>query len=200
MISKTRFLAFLLPFLLCFPVPALAQDQGDPVAVISLVWGVVTIKHPGADYKPARWLEPVFPGDQLRTAGPGSKLLINFFSNNHQEVMGEDMVATASSSGLSKVSGATEIRVDPARNPFGSGGVESPFIYTHRLREADFEGADAAGVIASEQPTLRARVRAGFPPTFAWTDTGAGSYTVTIYDPAIMPRCGPSPLRTRATS
>jgi hypothetical protein len=164
--------------------PVLAQDQGDPVAVVSLVWGVVTIKHPGADYKPAKWLEPVFPGDQLMTAGPGSKLLINFFADNHQEVMGQDMVATAASGGLTKSSGNGDIRKDPPRNPFGAGGVESPFIYTHRLRAADFQGADAPGVIASEQPTLRARVRAGFPPTFAWTDMGAASYTLSIYDPA----------------
>jgi hypothetical protein len=164
--------------------PALAQDQGDPVAVVSLVWGAVTIKHPGADYKPARWLEPVFPGDQLMTSGPGSKLLITFFSDNHQEVMGQDMVATAAADGLAKSSGAGDIRKDPARNPFGAGGVESPFIYTHRLREADFQGAEVAGALESERPTLRARVRAGFPPTFAWTDTGAAGYTLSIYDPA----------------
>lgn len=180
----SRLLVFLTLILFCFSSPAMAQGQGEPVAVVSLVWGVVTIKHPGADYQPARWLEPVFPGDRLMTKGPGSKLLINFFADNHQEVMGEDMVATASEGGLNKVSGDGEIRKDPARNPFGAGGVENPFVYTHRLRQADFQGADAPGVIEAEQPTLRARVRAGFPPTFAWTDTGAESYTLTVYDPA----------------
>ncbi len=184
MISKIRALLFLCAFLCSAALPTLAQSQADPVAVISLVWGVVTIKHADADYKPARWLEPVFPGDQVMTAGPGSKLLITFFSDNHQEVMGEDMIAAATPDGLSKTKGSGTIRKDPARNPFGAGGVESPFVYTHRLVEADFQGADAPGVIEAEQPTLRARVRAGFPPTFAWTESEAKNYTLNIIDPA----------------
>ena len=114
--------------------PAAAQGPDEvPVAVISLVWGEVTLKHSDSDYQPARWLDPIYPGDLVKTTGPGSKLLITFFSDNHQEVMGEDITANVAADKLVKVEGQNTIRRDPARNPFGAGGVENPFIYTHKL-------------------------------------------------------------------
>lgn len=162
---------------------AVAQEYRPPVGVVSLVWGAVTIKHPDADYKPARWLEPVFAGDQLRTAGDGSKLLVVFFNDNHQEVMGANMVAEVGATGLSKTEGTGDIRRDPARNPFGAGGVENPFVYQRKLIQDDFRGADAPGALEAERVTLRARVRPAFPPSFSWPDVGAQSYTLEIADP-----------------
>ena len=177
-------IALLCLLLCCTLQPALAQGEDDvPIGVVSLVWGVVTVKHVDSDYKPARWLEPIYAGDQLRTAGSGSKLLVVFFSDNHQEVMGADMVASVESTGLVKSEGEGEIRKDEARNPFGAGGVENPFIYTHKLVQDDFKGADESGAIAAEQPTLRARVRPAFPPSFDWVDSGADSYTLQIHQP-----------------
>lgn len=162
---------------------ALAQDPQSPVGVVSLAWGVVTIKHQDADYKPARWLEPVFAGDQLRTAGDGSKLLIVFFADNHQEVVGPDTVAQVSTAGLTKTEGTGTIRRDPARNPFGAGGVENPFIFIHKLVQDDFKGADDAGAMEAERVTLKARIRPAFPPSFSWPDVKAKSYTLEISDP-----------------
>jgi hypothetical protein len=168
---------------LFFMSGASAQGPDDkPVAVMSLVWGEVTIKHTDADYKPARWLEPVYPGDLIRTAGPGSKLLITYFYDNHQEVVGPDMVGTATAQTLTKTEGEGTIRKDPARNPFGAGGVANPFIYTHKLIEDDFKGKDEG--IEAEQGTLRARVRPAFPPSFSWEDSGAEQYTLSIFEPA----------------
>jgi hypothetical protein len=176
-------IAILCALFCCTIQPTLAQANDTPVGVISLVWGVVTVKHADADYKAARWLEPIFPGDQVRTAGEGSKLLVVFFNDNHQEVMGPDMVASVDTGGLVKSQGDGDIRKDEARNPFGSGGVANPFIYTHKLIEDDFKGADASDAIKSEQPTLRARVRPAFPPSFNWPDTGAQTYNLQIMDP-----------------
>lgn len=163
--------------------PVTAQEPQMPIGTISLVWGEVTVKHEDADYKAARWLEPIYEGDELRTAGAGAKLLIVFFNDNHQEVVGTDMVCTVTSKGLQKVQGEGDVRVDPARNPFGAGGVENPFIYTHKLIEDDFKGADEPGALEAERLTLKARVRPAFPPSFNWPDTGAKRYHLKITQP-----------------
>lgn len=158
------------------------QATGQPIAVVSLVWGEVTIKHSDADYQPARWLEPVYAGDFVKTAGPGSKLLITYFFDNHQEVLPEESQATVTPAGLTVTSGGP-VRKDPARNPFGTGGVESPFVYTQNLSADDFEGANAAGAFAKEAEYLKASVVAHFPPTFSWpAGDGAKGYTLIITD------------------
>lgn len=160
--------------------PAAAQDKTLPVAVISLVWGEVTVKHQDADYQPARWLDPIWEGDYVKTNGPGSKLLITFFNDNHQEVMASDAVATATSVGLSSQSGP-QIRVDPPRNPFGAGGVQNPFIYTHKLVQADFAGADAPGAYQAEEIALKAWMNSSAPPRFSWPAApGAASYQLQV--------------------
>ena len=184
LISKSlRSLLFLL-FLFTVATQAWAQAPAEkPVGVISLVWGAVTVKHTDADYAPARWLEPIYLGDKLKTDGPGSKLLIVFFQDNHQEVMGEDLVAEVQSDGLSKTTGTSEVRKDAARNPFGAGGVENPFVYTHRLIEDDFEGGEEPGVLEAERSTLRARVNADFPPSFKWEPAEGASYQLKIEQP-----------------
>lgn len=170
---------------LALTAPTLAQEPGEkPVAVISLAWGVVTVKHTDADYKPARWLEPIYVGDEIKTNGPGSKLLITYFYDNHQEVLGEDLVAEAKEGNLVKLYGESQIRRDKPRNPFGAGGVENPFIYTHQLVEDDFKGAYADGAFEAEMATLRARVRATFPPAFYWDNAGEPSYELNIYEPS----------------
>ncbi|MCA9777448.1 MAG: hypothetical protein KC800_12045 [Candidatus Eremiobacteraeota bacterium] len=172
--------------LLAAAAPVTAQDEEPvtPIGVVSLVWGEVTIKHTDADYKAARWLEPVYEGDQLRTNGDGAKLLVVFFSDNHQEVVGTDAVCEVGSTGLKKTQGQGEVRVDPARNPFGAGGVENPFIYTYKLVQDDFKGADEPGALENEQQILKARVRPDFPPSFYWPNTGAKKYKLQIFEPA----------------
>lgn len=155
-------------------------QQGEPVAVISLVWGEVTVKHQDADYQPARWLEPIWEGDFVKTNGPGSKLLITFFNDNHQEVMPSDSVATVGMTGLNGQSGST-IRVDRPRNPFGAGGVQNPFVYTHKLVKADFEGADAPGAYEAEEFAMQAWMNSSSPARFSWPkDPNAASYTLQV--------------------
>lgn len=178
------YLATLLFFLTAAPIVAQDEEPATPVGVASLVWGEVTVKHTGADYKPARWLEPIYVGDQLRTNGDGAKLLVVFFDDNHQEVVGTDMVCTVGTDGLTKAEGVGDVRVDPARNPFGAGGVENPFIYTYKLVQDDFKGADEPGALEAEQQVLKARVRPDFPPSFYWPDNGANSYKLQIFEPA----------------
>lgn len=165
------------------PGAALAADQ--PVAVISLVWGVVTVKHANQDYKPARWLEPIFPGDFVKTTGAGSKLLITFFSDNHQEVMGNDITAQATETTLSAEGGAN-IRKDKSRNPFGAGGVASPFVYVRKIFADDFAGADAPGALDLEKNQyLKAHVNPAFPPGFWWPpQAGAATYALQILQPS----------------
>lgn len=159
--------------LLWLSLPALAAGDA-PVAVISLVWGAVTIKHQNEDYKPARWLEPVFSGDQVKASGADSKLLITFFSDNHQEVVGPDSEATAQDTSMSGPS----IRRDPARNPFGAGGVENPFVYTHRLIQADFQNPPNS--YETEKLLLQARVRPTFPPSLFWQKSN--NSVLQVYD------------------
>jgi hypothetical protein len=165
------------------PQVALAQPgatQTPPVAVISLVWGVVTLKHQTADYQPAVWLDPIFPGDQVKTAGPGSKLLITFFFDNHQEVLGPDSEAQVGGATLTTISGGA-IRKDKARNPFGSGGVQNPFVYTHFLVTGDFTGADAPDALQRENACLQATARTASPLAFTWPAADAvGQYQLQI--------------------
>ncbi len=174
--------------LLCLALPALAAGDA-PVAVISLVWGVVTIKHQNEDYKPARWLEPVFAGDQVKAAGADSKLLITFFNDNHQEVVGPDSEASAQETGMNGPS----IRKDAARNPFGAGGVESPFVYTRRLVQADFQ--NPPNNYETEKLLLQARVRPTFPPSLYWQKTD--NCVLEVYDYLGAPMWN-KPLKTRS--
>lgn len=158
------------------------EHPPQPIAVVSLVWGEVTIKHSDADYQPARWLEPVYPGDYVKTSGPGSKLLITYFFDNHQEVLPENSEASVTPAGLNTTSGGP-IRKDPARNPFGTGGVQSPFVYTQNLSQDDFQGADTPGAFQRETEYLKASVVSHFPPTFSWpAQPSAKGYTLTISD------------------
>jgi len=164
--------------LVLLALPGWAQAD-IPVAVISLVWGEVTVKHANEDYKPARWLEPVFPGDRVRTQGAGSKLLITFFSDNHQEVLSSDVEAEVAAAGLSGPP-ASQLRKDPARNPFGAGGVGNPFVYTRKLIEADFAKADQP--YEDEKVWLQARVRPTFPPSLFWQKGSKASYRLQVFD------------------
>lgn len=159
--------------------PAPGDTRTPPVAVVSLVWGVVTLKHQDADYAPARWLNPIYPGDLVKTAGPGSKLLITYFFDNHQEVIGPDSEARVDPTTLTSLSG-DPIRKDRARNPFGS-GVQNPFVYTHYLVSDDFKGADAPDAMQQERAYLQATVRSNDPVTFTWLKaTGASPYQLSV--------------------
>lgn len=184
---RTRNWAALTALLLGLLAPLAVQAQGDaiptdtpPVAVISLVWGEVTIKHPNGDYKPARWLEPIYPQDYLKTNGPGAKLLITYFFDNHQEVLSPDSEAQADYKTLNSTSGPA-IRKDKSRNPFGT-GVANPFVYTHRLETADFENADAPGQMDLENTWLKASVKPSYPPVFTWAGDPKGKYKIQLFD------------------
>lgn len=181
---KRRFAA-LAALLLGLLAPLGVMAQGDdsiptdtpPVAVISLVWGEVTIKHPNGDYKPARWLEPVYPQDYLKTNGPGAKLLITYFFDNHQEVLGPDSEAQADYKTLN----GPGIRKDKARNPFGT-GVDNPFVYTYRLDSDDFANSDAPGQMQLENSWLKASVKPSYPPVFTWAGDAKAQYRLQIFD------------------
>lgn len=178
-------LAALLAGLLA-PLAAFAQDAAPPtdtppVAVVSLVWGEVTIKHPNGDYKPCRWLEPVYPQDFLKTSGPGSKLLVTYFFDNHQEVLSPDTEAQADYKTLIGTSGP-DIRKDKARNPFGT-GMSNPFVYTMPLQAEAFADADAPGQYELEKQWLKASVKPSYPPVFSWAAwPGAKQYKIQIFD------------------
>lgn len=157
----------------------LANNQ--PVAVVSLVWGAVTIKHVDGDYQPAVWLDPVYPEDSLKTAGPGSKLLVTYFFDNHQEVLASDSEAQVGFKTLTSQSGPA-IRKDAARNPFGT-GMDNPFVYTRKLVASDFEDADDPGAMARENTFLKSTVKPTWPPTFSWASVpGVSQYKLQIFD------------------
>jgi hypothetical protein len=176
--------------LLAAGLPAWAQDgPNPPVAVISLVWGVVTVKHTGGDYQPATWLEPIYAQDYVKTAGPGSKLLITYFFDNHQEVMDQDSIAGVGYKGLQLQQGP-KIRKDAARNPFGQ-GMQNPFVYTMRLNSVSFNGADEPNAMALENGYLRASVTPTYPPRFRWQAlSGAKQYHVQFFDTKNQARAG----------
>ncbi len=165
---------------------AQAQDAQElaanpPVAVVSLVWGEVTIKHLNGDYKPAQWLDPVYPQDYLKTTGPGSKLLVTFFFDNHQEVLASDTEAQVTFKTINAQTGPA-IRKDKARNPFGK-GMENPFVYTRKLADADFKGADEPGALEREKAFLQAKVKPTWPPTFSWGKVpGVAKYKIQFFD------------------
>ena len=164
-----------------------SQESGTPVAVISLAWGVVTVKHENADYKPARWLEPIYPGDFVKTSGPGSKLLITFFNDNHQEVVPEDVEASVTAD---RVDAPKEkVRREGARNPLGAGGVDNPFVYTHKLVAADFAQAGAPGAYEREERSLKSAIKSHFPPAFGWpSQPGAKNYQLLVTAPSLKYR------------
>ena len=178
--SKYAWLALLLA---ASPLQAQAQPDTPPVAVMSLVWGVVNVKHINEDYQPARWMEPLFVGDQINAAGPGSKVLVTFFNDNHQEVAATNSTTQVENNDLKSLSGPP-LRVDPPRNPFGSGGVQNPFVYTRRLVTADFQG----GNLAQENAYAKATLRSAEPLIFGVAGPAAAkSFKVNITDPQNQP-------------
>ena len=166
-----------------------AQDAPDaqelaanqPVAVVSLVWGAVTIKHVNGDYRPAQWLDPVYPQDFLKTSGPGSKLLVTYFFDNHQEVLASDCEAQAGFRNITAKTGPA-VRQDRARNPFGT-GMDNPFVYTRKLFASDFQGADDPDALAREKTFLKAVVKPTWPPAFSWPAVpGVAQYKLHLFD------------------
>lgn len=171
---------------LLLPLAAQAQDAQElaanpPVAVVSLCWGAVTIKHVNGDYKPAVWLDPIYPQDILKTTGPGSKVLVTFFFDNHQEVLASDTEAQVGFKTINARTGPA-IRKDRARNPFGT-GMANPFVYTRTLAAADFQGADEPGALERERAFLQARVKPTWPPAFTWGKVpGVARYKIEFFD------------------
>ncbi len=100
-------------------------------------------------------------------------MLVNFFSDNHQQVEDND---------LKSLSGPP-LRVDPPRNPFGSGGVQNPFVYNRRLVAADFQGV----IWLRRKPTPRLPCSRENRSFLVWPDRR-------------RPRTSRSPLPTPKTS
>ena len=149
------------------------------IFAVSHVWAA--IPRPGADWKPAHWLTLVRPEDQIRTAD-SAKLVLTYFHDYHREVVESGTTGKVGFRALSKVSSQGNIRRD---NPKDRGVTEIPIPYLliRQLHKKEFEGAENQGEFERENTFLSSYVKAeAFPPVFVWSDTGANSYKLQLFN------------------
>jgi len=167
-------------------LPAQAQDEKElsetpPIAIVALSQGVAQIQHPGGDWTPAYWLTLVRPEDKLRTDDSG-KMVLTYFHDYHREVVEPTTEAKAGFRSLSKTGGEGEIRQDRAKDR-GVSEIPIPYLLIRQLNDYEFENAGEEGAYERENTFLSSYVKAqAFPPVFVWSDTGAQSYKLQLFN------------------
>ena len=178
-----RTLVFLL-WLLCIAGVA-AQDtaelaKNNPVAVVSLAQGGVEFKRPDGEWQPAYWLTLLRPEDQLRIQDKG-RLVVDFFSDDHLEVVEPGTEVKVGFKSLTKVSG-NGIRREQARDR-AAVEIEIPYMLMRKLFRKEFQGHDEPGAMEKEKIFLAASVRPdAYPPVFQWKDIKSPTYRLQIFN------------------
>jgi hypothetical protein len=165
--------------------PALAQDSAElaknnPVAIVAQAQGSCEIKKPGGDWQPAFWLTLLQPEDQLRS-NDKSKLVIDFFSDEHKEIMESSSETKVAFRNLAPVSGP-KVRREQARDRSAT-ELAIPYSLLRKLYKKDFELADEPGAKEKEIVFLTGAVRPeAFPPVFDWKNIGSPSYRLQLFN------------------
>ena len=164
--------------------PALARDTAElaannPVGILSMVSGQTEIKRPDGDWQPAYWLTLVRPEDLLRTGGNG-KILVDFFSDDHLEVVDASSEAKVAFKNLERVTGT--VRREGARDR-AVVEIPIPYMLERKLYGKDFEAAQEPGALEREKIFLGASVRPdAYPPVFQWTRVPAPQYRLQLFN------------------
>lgn len=168
-------------------LPALGREKdtaeladNNPVAILSMVQGQTEIKHPDGDWQPAYWLTLVRPQDQLRT-GANGKALVDYFSDDHLEVVDPSSEAKVSFKNLERING--NVRREGARDR-AVVEIPIPYMLEKRLYGQDFEAAQEPGAMERENVFLAASVRPdAYPPVFDWKKVpGAAFYRLQLFN------------------
>lgn len=165
---------------------AAAQDsrelsQNPPVAIVALSQGYAQIQSPEGDWRPAHWMTLVFPEDKLRTEGDG-KLVVTYFHDQHREVVGPDTEAKTGFRALSRLSEEGQIDKQRAKDR-NVAEIPIPYLFLRQLDKKEFEGAQDEQELEREKVFLSSYVKSeAFPPVFVWSDTGAESYRLQLFN------------------
>ena len=176
-----RWILLVVVTLLCV-LPAYAQDSAElaknnPVAIIALTQGNCEIKKPDGDWQPAYWMTLLQPEDQLRCAEK-SKLVVGFFSDDHQEFMDASSEAKVAFRGLT----GAKVRREQARDRAVT-EIAIPYMLNRRLFKKDFQMADEPGALDKEKIFLVGNVRPeAYPPVFDWKKTGSPTYRMQLFN------------------
>lgn len=182
--NRRHFLASLMA--LSLVSPSFAQDrnelaQNNPVAILSLVQGNVELKHPEGDWQPAYWLTLVRPEDQLRTPA-GGKLLVDFFADDHLEILEPSTEAKVAFRNLVKVQGDGGVRREQARDRAVT-EIPIPYMLERKLWAKDMAPASEPDALEKEKVYLSAEVLPeAFPPVFIWRNLKAPLYKLQLFN------------------
>ncbi len=183
LISHCLVMLFLLLFL---STSARAQDsqelsQNPPVAIVALSQGHCEVRSTGGDWRPAFWLTPLFPEDELQTHDNG-KLVVGYFHDQHREVVQAGTEARVGFRTLAKLSddGAVEVQRPKDRSV---SEIPIPYLLLRKLDKREFEQANQENALEREETFLSSHVKSeAFPPVFHWRDTGAASYQLQLFN------------------
>lgn len=185
MLTRRSLLTTVLALALGSLLPAVAQDKAElaknnPVGIVSLAQGDVQLKRPNEEWEPAHWLTLLRPEDQLKTTGNG-KVLVNFFADDHLEIIDANSEAKIAFKSLIKVAGGG-VRRQEARDRAAS-EIVIPYMLESKLASRDFAQANEPGALEKEKTFLGAFVLPDtFPPVFSWRDVGAPLYRLQLFN------------------
>ncbi|MEW6278064.1 MAG: hypothetical protein AB1758_05535 [Candidatus Eremiobacterota bacterium] len=181
--------AYLLAALLILSLigPALAQDNQElsenlPVCIVSSTQGDCEIKRLNGDWRPVYWLDLVRPQDHLRT-GTGGKIVVNFFFDDHLEIVDPDTEAEVAFKNMKKVSEMGSVRRDEARDRTRA-TIDIPYIFLRKLKAKDFVLAEEPNAMEKENLFLQAFVNnKAYPPVFQWGAVpGTMNYRIQMFN------------------
>ena len=165
--------------------PGSAEDtaelaKNNPVAIIALTQGNCELKKPNGDWQPAYWMTLLQPEDQIRTSDK-SKLMVEFFADDHLEIMEASSESKVAFRNLTTLSGA-KIRREEARDRAVT-EMAIPYMLMRKLFKKEFQLADDPGAMDKENIFLVGSVRPeAFPPVFDWKNTGSATYRIQIFN------------------
>lgn len=167
---------------------ALAQDNQElsenlPVCIVSSVEGDCEIKRLNGDWRPVYWLDLVRPQDHLRAGGGRSKVVVNFFFDDHLEIVDPDSEAEVAFKNLKKVSEGGSVRRDEARDR-SRATIDIPYMFLRRLKAQDFLLAEEPGAVEKEKLFMLAFVNnKAYPPVFQWGKVaGVMNYRIQLFN------------------
>ncbi len=169
-------------------LPAIAQNtelsENNPVCIVTSVDGnAAEIKHPGDEtWRPVYWMDLLRPQDQIRTA-TGSKIVVNFFFDDHLEIVDPDSAAEVAFKNLTKISDGGSVRRDTARDR-SRATIDIPYMFMRKLKAQDFLLAQEPDAMAKEDRFLQAGViNWTYPCVFQWAKVpGTPQYRVQIFN------------------
>lgn len=168
-------------------LPAVAQNtelsENNPVCIVTSVDGTTAeIKHPDGDWRPIYWMDLLRPQDQIRTS-TGSKIVVNFFFDDHLEIVDPDSTAEVAFKNLTKLSEGGSVRRDQARDR-SRATIDIPYMFLRKLKAVDFTLAQEPNAMENEEMFLKAGVTNWtYPCVFQWAKVaGVGQYRIQFFN------------------